>query len=113
MSNIKEVKLCCDCNEVKLLETGYYRAGKSWQKRCKLCHNKGRYDYKMSMKNYVPSPKGFTKLTEDTQKKIIYDIYVKINYKKIAIKYNLKYPTLLSWKRKGLIPQYVEPVIES
>jgi hypothetical protein len=101
------VKLCVGCQEVKPLETGYYRAGNvSWQKNCKICHNKKR-----SVKIYVRRPKGFAKLPEETKANIIYDIHVKVNYRDISTKYNIKYPTLLSWKRKGLISTYIEPPV--
>jgi len=107
-----EVKLCKLCNEVKDLETGYYKAGGSYQKYCKPCHNKKRYEYKMTPSKYVKKLKGFSKLPAETQEKIIYDIYVKIQYKEIAKKYGIKYQTLLCWKRKGLIPNYEPPTKE-
>lgn len=98
----KQKKLCRKCNEVKDLEGGFYRAGKSYQKYCIPCHNVKRYDYAHNYK-YEKRPKGFSKLPEDIRKKILYDISVRINYKEIAEKYNIKYTTLLSWKRKGLL----------
>ena len=103
----QNVKLCTGCGTVKNLETDYYKAGTSWQKLCKVCHNRGRGNYNRI--EYQRKPKGFDKLPEETQKKIIYDTYIKINFKKIAAKYDVKYPTLLSWKKKGLIPAYVRP----
>lgn len=100
MTNQK--KLCKMCNEVKDLEKDFYKAGKSYQKYCIPCHNKKRYDYPHTYK-YEKKLKGFGKLPEETRKNILYDISVRINYKEIAEKYGLKYLTLLSWKRKGLI----------
>ena len=105
------VKLCIKCNKVKSLEFSYYRAGKSWQKLCKLCHNARRTDYKVS-RNYIMKPTGFLKLPEELQKKIIYDVYVRVNYKDISRKYaaeynNLvKHQSLLRWARLGQIPAY-------
>jgi len=92
------VKLCVGCQEVKPLSTGYYKAGVSWQKRCKKC-------YLVKTKKYIKKPQGFYKLDKEIQEKIKYDIYVRVNYKEIAKKYNIKYPTLLNWKLKG-IPAY-------
>lgn len=100
--NNENKKLCLMCNEVKNLESGFYRAGVTYQKYCKPCHNANRKKYTIKY-NYVKknNPKGFAKLPEDIRKKILYDISVRINYKEIAKKYNLNYKTLLSWKRKG------------
>ena len=98
----KQMKLCRMCNTVKELEGGFYKAGKSYQRNCIPCHNVKRYDYPHKT-NYKKRPKGFSKLDEDIRKKILYDISVRINYKEIAEKYNIKYTTLLSWKRKGLL----------
>ena len=39
------LKLCVKCDKVKTLEGGYYKAGSSWQKLCKLCHNERRCEY--------------------------------------------------------------------
>jgi hypothetical protein len=91
------------------METGYYKAGKSWQKFCKLCHNKKRYEYKIAPKKYDKKNTGFSKLDKDIQDKIIYDLHVKISYKEVSAKYKIPYPTLLSWKRKKLIPAYKLP----
>ena len=54
----KEVKLCVKCQKVKPLQGGYYKAGKSWQKYCKICHNERRVEY-ASSRNYTPKPTGF------------------------------------------------------
>mgnify|MGYP001563671381 CR=1 FL=1 len=105
MTETKEQKKYCKmCEEVKPLEGGFYKAGVSYQKYCIPCHNKKRYEYAHTYK-YVKKPKGFQKLPEDTRKKILYDISVKINYKDISKKYNINYITLCSWKRKGLIKE--------
>jgi len=98
----KPMKLCRKCEKVKPLESGFYRAGKSYQRYCIPCHNARRYEYAQNYK-YEKKPKGFSKLPEDIRKKILYDISIRLNYKEIAEKYELKYTTLLSWKRKGLL----------
>ena len=95
-------KLCRNCNEVKDLEGGFYKAGTSWQKYCIPCHNRKRCDYGRTYK-YEKRPTGFSKLPEDIRKKILYDISVRITYKEIAEKYNINYKTLLSWKHKEIL----------
>ena len=97
------MKLCSQCSKVKPLIGGFYKAGASWQKYCIPCHNKRRCEYDASNKEYIKVLKGFAKLDEELRKKILYDISVRINYRDIAKKYNLKYQTLLNWKRKDLI----------
>ena len=106
----KSVKLCVKCQKVKPLEGGYYKAGKSWQKYCKICHNERRVEYG-STKIYKPKPTGFKKLPEELQKKIIYDVYVRVNFKDIWRKYKNDYPqlkhqTLLRWNRLNQISPY-------
>ena len=102
MEEERSVKLCRKCNVVKDLHNDYYKAGKGFQKYCIPCHNEKRFDYPHTYK-YEKRPKGFSKLPEETRKNILYDVKVRINYKEIAEKYNIKYQTLLCWKRKGLI----------
>jgi len=109
----KQVKLCCVCGKVKPLEGGYYKAGKSYQKRCKICHNEKRLEYPITRKAYIPKKTGFKKLPEELQRKIIYDVYVRLNFKDITNKYKTEYPqlkhqTLLRWNRLGQIPEYIE-----
>ena len=104
---MSSVKLCTKCQTVKPLIGGFYKAGPSWQKLCKICHNRKRTEYRLQATRYTPKLKGFNKLPLETQNKIKYDIHIKISYKKISTKYNIKYPTLLSWKRKGIAPYMV------
>ena len=98
----KQQKLCRKCNVVKDLHADYYKAGKGFQKYCIPCHNEKRYDYAQTYK-YEKRPKGFSKLPQETREKILNDIKVRINFKEISEKYNIKYTTLLSWKRKNLL----------
>ena len=105
------VKLCNKCNKVKSLSTGFYKAGSSWQKYCKPCHNERRSEYD-NPNHYTPRPIGFLKLPEELRNKIIYDIYVRVNFKDIQKKYKPEYPemcsyiTLLKWNKAGQIPTY-------
>ena len=117
MNNTQEinVKLCKQCQEVKPLDGGFYKAGnRSYQKYCKVCHNIKRKGY-TSKKVYIAKGTGYKRLPEDLKKKIEYDRYVKVNFKEIFNKYKdehpkLTYQTLLRWYRLGQIPKYVEKV---
>jgi hypothetical protein len=109
-SEYKNMKFCVKCDKVKELEIGFYKAGNSWQKLCKICHNEKRIEYSFN-RVYTPKVVGFKKLPEDLQKKIIYDIYVRINFKDITKKYVSEYPklkhqTLLKWNKEKQIPKY-------
>ena len=106
------VKLCTKCEKVKPLLTGYYKAGTSYQKYCKPCHNARRSEYP-NPSNYKPKTTGFMKLPEEIRNKVIYDIYVRVNFKDIYKKYTIEYPkefvnysTLVKWNREGQIPKY-------
>lgn len=100
-SQDEELKYCEGCDKVKSLYKDFYRGGKnSFQKYCKPCHIENRKKYKKS-NSYKKRPTGFKKLQDETRKNILNDIRVRINYKKIALKYNLNYLTLLRWKREG------------
>ena len=110
---INPVKLSSKCSKVKDLAGGFYKAGKSWQKYCKICHNDRRSDYSNN-RVYVAKPTGFKKLPEALQTKIIYDIHVRVNFKDIWRKYSPEHPklrhqTLLRWAKLGQIPPYTEP----
>lgn len=108
-------KLCSECNVVKPLEGGYYKTNKWWHKKCKDCHNSKRLNYSInSNKSYVPRAKGWMKLPETLRNKIMYDIYVRVNFKHIHQKYKDEefmpsHQTLLRWNRNGQIPKYIPP----
>jgi hypothetical protein len=105
----KQMKMCKGCKEVKQLDTEYYRAGKFYQSLCKICHNIKRYEYPLSKSNYQKRAIGFDKLMPTKQQEIMYDVYVKLSYRKIAAKTGIKYSTLLHWKNHGKIPAYKPP----
>jgi hypothetical protein len=98
----QQLKLCRNCNVVKNLHSDYYKAGKGFQKYCIPCHNSKRYEYTQTYK-YEKKPKGFKKLSQETRENILNDIKVRINFKEISNKYNIKYATILCWKRNGLL----------
>ena len=105
--NSRPLKKCLMCEEVKFLDIDYYKAGSSWQKYCKVCHNKKRKEYKNNSK-YIKRKTGFLKLPQEIQEKIKYDMYVRVSMKDICIIYNLNYITFCRWKKKGQITQYNE-----
>jgi len=103
---LPNVKLCESCEKVKDLHGEFYKAGRSYQKYCKGCHNKNRTKYPNNTKQKEKKKTGFLKLDPDIQEKIKYDLYVKINSKKISEKYGLNYITFVRWKKCGKIPPY-------
>ena len=121
---MENVKLCVMCNEVKSLDTEYYKAGPFYQKHCKVCHNSIRVKY--HSEHYIkkektpkpiipktPKPKGFNKLPEHIRTGIIYDLYIKINHKNIVKKYESECKftdqSLGRWIKAGQIPSYIKP----
>ncbi len=50
---VESTKKCKQCGEVKEKEKDFYKAGTSYQSRCKPCHNKFRRNFKT---NYVKKP---------------------------------------------------------
>ena len=98
--NCKNMKHCPDCDTNKpVLE--FYKAGGYYQKRCKICHNKFRRNYKASHKKKMT---GFGKLPAETQKDILEDIK-KMTKKAVAEKYNIPYQNITRWTRQGQIPK--------
>ena len=64
LSEEKKMKYCSKCEKVKELNGGFYKAGKSWQKLCKICHNERRIEYAQN-NIYKPKPVGFKKLPDE------------------------------------------------
>jgi len=102
----EQFKACKNCSLKKPINGGFYVVGKTKRvhANCRKCYNKSRMKYKR--KAYKKVKTGFSKLPDEIQKAILYDIKAGIKYKKIAEKYQaagVKYTTLMLWKRKGLI----------
>ena len=101
---------CYECKEVLLIETNFYKTKSFFQGRCKRCSNKKRLDY--PIKNYYKKKvSGFQSLPEELQKKIIYDIYIRLKFVDIYKKYknefpSLKYHNLINWHNTNKIPDY-------
>jgi hypothetical protein len=97
-------KLCTNCNITKSL-TEYYKAGLYYQKHCKLCFNiKSTTRYSNNKRVTPPKLKGFAKLHPVTQNQIIYAVHRGDTIKSISVFQEIKYTTLMSWKKNGKIP---------
>jgi hypothetical protein len=97
-------KICPTCNVEKTIDTGFYKAGRYYQRLCKPCHNHlgvGRYARKVA--NTTKKKKGFSKLPIDTQKEILEHLNSFHNYKLTAAKFNIGYSTFMGWRYKNLI----------
>jgi hypothetical protein len=101
---IKNLKKCKGCGEVKDKATCFYRAGPSYQSRCKPCHIAIRRTYKQTPKVYVRKPTGYARLPPETQQLILEMYRKREKWKTIALKTGVKYATLLKWKRENKIP---------
>ena len=88
-------KKCMQCDRV-LLISDFYDAGKYKQKLCKSCHNSIK-------KSTVKKMKGFAKIDDTIKRSIISEIEQHIPYKQIAINHDIKYLTLLRWKKQNTI----------
>ena len=114
-------KKCLECNEIKLLEGNFYKAGKNgknWQSYCIQCQNyikRKQYKFQGSKGKYVKRLTGFLKYPKELQEKIIYDKHCRINFKDITDKYKEEFPfinyySLLKFNKNNQIPKYIEIV---
>ena len=104
-------KHCKDCDTVKLVDTSFYKAGNSYQSRCKKCHNKHRQVCRLNNPN-PPPPKEkkprkkklnyFQKLSEEEQDKLL-KYYKTMTLTKLSLKCDVKLTTLRSLHTKGQI----------
>ena len=91
MEDIEQVKTCNICNEVKP-KSKFYK----YQGRCCRCSNKIRLQY------YIPNPKGFRALPNETKIEIKKQIENKEALKDITKKHSISYSSLRRWKAFGL-----------
>jgi hypothetical protein len=106
-------KLCTGCNLIKFLDLEFHKAGKYYQKLCKICYNQRRNaNYAISTINRTKKT-GFKKIPEACRKQIIKHIHDNKNYKLTAATYGIKYSTMLYWKKQNQIPPYIEVVVIS
>jgi len=98
------MKFCRSCRTAKVLETSFYKAGRSWQAFCKDCHNKNRAKFRYAPRPSVKKPKGWDILNTEVKDTIRYCLYVRISCREISRITNIKYTTLMNWKFKGIPP---------
>ena len=99
---MNNMKLCKDCEKIQDLSE-FYKAGKSYQSRCKPCHNNKRKDWK-NISKYVPRIKkitGFRALDDELQKEILWKMSGRVSMKKICTQHDLNYSTFKRWKKDG------------
>ena len=94
-------KLCVDCNTTYEL-TEFYKAGRYYQKLCKLCHNNNRKKYKNNS-SYKKRTTGFAKLPFEKRESIITALKNKKPIKHVAAEHEIPYITLRLWRSAGQI----------
>ena len=93
-------KYCKQCDTIKPID-GFYRAGKSYQTRCKPCHN----TYRQALRLAKPKPprlNGFQKLPQETRDEIM-KYYNTMPLTTLAKRVNVNRNTMATWKRKGYL----------
>ena len=104
-------KYCKDCDEVKVRVEHFYRAGTSWQRRCKPCHNAHREKNRKAkplVNRYIPvdpahykiRKNGFEMLPLETKQGVLKYLDT-MPLTTLAKKFDIKYNTLRSWKHRG------------
>lgn len=97
----QKIKLCRTCGEVKPIENFYKRTHCSTPNRvCKACLKIKRTNI---VSTYKKRPVGFAKLPIETQKNILYDLRIGLNYLEVSKKYNLCYRSMGNWKKQNKI----------
>ena len=98
-------KYCKGCDEIKSIDK-FYRAGPSYQTRCKPCHN--IYRELKRRESFIPKPKltPFQKLPEEKQQEIL-KYYKTMPHTALARKVGITRDRIYSWHRKGEIVQVV------
>ena len=95
---IMDKKSCKECKEY-LSVTLFYRAGKNYQSRCKVCYNAIRR--RGERKKRINT---LDKLT--AQQKVIFEKdYGVISLTKFSRKIDIPYSTLLTLRRRGILPK--------
>jgi hypothetical protein len=93
-----EMKFCKECDK-EIPKSDFYKTYlKSVQTLCKVHSN-----LKRIANNRKITPKkvlGFMKLDEEVRKNILKDIESGMKLTKVAIKYDIKYPTIIGWRKK-------------
>ena len=87
-------KQCKDCGIIKPVSTDFYKAGTSFQTRCKPCHNKSRSNYRYT---YTPRPYKH-KTPENIEKIKKLREQNKMKWTKISKELNIPYQSLIQIK---------------
>ena len=99
MTSTTEMKFCKECGTEKPKTDFYKTRGNCVQTLCKYHTNQLR------MKQHrAKTPKkvlGFVKLPEETRTNILNDIQSSMKIRRIAIKYDINYSSLLKWRKEG------------
>lgn len=98
-------KYCKQCQQIKPI-TDYYKAGTSWQSRCKPCHA----IYGAANRRKRPKPpkerkqriNNFQKLSPEIQQSIIKHLYT-MPHSKNARMHGINVYTFHSWRKRGII----------
>lgn len=98
-------KTCLSCKQILNREQHFYKAGASYQSRCKPCHIEYRkqFPFTRTKSAYVPKPTGFAKLSPEKQEHLKSLISENKTFKELATLTDIKYATLLSWRKKKQI----------
>ena len=99
MSSTPEMKFCKECNADKPLTEFYRTRGNCYQTLCKYHTNQLRM-----RQNREKNPKkvvGFMKLPEEVRTNILNDLQSSMKIRRIAIKYEINYSSLLKWRNAG------------
>jgi hypothetical protein len=107
---LPNTKVCKGCQRTLAKEIDFYKAGdNTYQSRCKTygCHSAFRKTYPACngpRKNtYVKKGTGPARLPDEKKDVLKNMLKEKKSLKVIAVAIDVKYPTLASWKKKGLL----------
>jgi hypothetical protein len=92
------MKSCLGCSIVFEREAHFFRAGDTWQSRCKRCHVIKRRDYKDN-RVYVKKGRGWASYSDEKKADIKQMFTNKIKPPVIKEKYTVCLATVYSWRK--------------
>jgi hypothetical protein len=92
------MKICKDCQQTLNREENFYKAGASYQSRCKQCHILKRREYKYN-RVYEKKGRGWESYPEEKRNDIKKLFDDKVKPKEIKVKYDVCMPTVYKWKK--------------
>ena len=92
-------KRCVECKEEKDKEECFFKAGTSYQSRCKPCHN--AYRMTCARKPQPKSGSGINKLSTVEKTKLKEMIEAHKSIKDITAEFNMSVPGVYKWRKKG------------